>query len=81
MKGRSRGANFSEAINHAKQKRPMTASFEAKDEVFVFLAQCLHHLVDRPVQIFIRPALLIDLGDGMHHRCVVLTAELTTNLR
>jgi hypothetical protein len=40
------------------------------------LSRCgLQNLVDGAVEIFVGTALLIDLGDGMHHRSVVLATE------
>lgn len=45
-----------------------------------FLAECLHQLIDGPVQVFVGTSLLVDLSDGVHYRRVVLATELTSDL-
>src|SRR5438309_748027 len=45
------------------------------------LLQGVHQPSDGSVEIFVRPAQLLDLVDRMQHRGVMLAAELTANLR
>ena len=45
------------------------------------LAEGFHQLVYGAVEVLVVAALLVDLGDGVHDRGVVLAAELTADLR
>src|ERR1700678_3022672 len=64
-------------ISQKKRGQHTTASLSWLEDL---LTQRLHQLVDRPIQILIRPPLLVDLRDRVHHRRVVFAAELTPNL-
>ena len=48
--------------------------------IFVLSVQQLLQLVQRAVQVLVGAALLVDLGDRVHHRGVVLVAELAADL-
>jgi len=44
------------------------------------LTQGLHQFVDGAVEVFVGAALLVDLGDRVHHGGVVLASELAADL-
>ena len=54
--------------------------FQRRMEMDGGLAEGLHEFVDGSVEVFVGSALLVDLGDRVHDRGVVLAAELTAYL-